>query len=70
MVFHKALSSSLPRAEKTDARPATKLSVAAGLITTAWSLAVAGYHMARNPLLSLLRDEDIFPQTREFRLEQ
>ena len=59
-IFHEVLNSSLPDAEKTDARlgDEAQLIVAAGLITTSWALTVASYHIAANPsILAQLRKE-------------
>lgn len=60
-IFHELLlSPEIPPAEKTDARLGDEalLVVAAGLVTTSWSLALATFHLARNPkIVAALREE-------------
>jgi cytochrome P450 len=53
-IFHELLNSDLPESEKTNARlgDEAQLIVAAGLITTSWSLTVASYHISANPEIS------------------
>lgn len=53
-IFHELLGNpELPPAEKTDERLGDEavLVIAAGLVTTSWALAVATFHLARNPAI-------------------
>lgn len=59
-IFHELLYSDLPAHETSDARlgDEAQLIVAAGLITTSWSLSVASFHISSNPdILRKLRAE-------------
>lgn len=60
-IFHELLNNpELPEEEKSDTRlgDEAQLLVSAGLLTTAWTLSVASYHLAANPTMTTrLREE-------------
>ena len=60
-IFHELLNNAeLPEEEKSDTRlgDEAQLLVSAGLLTTAWTLSVASYHLAANPdMTTRLREE-------------
>lgn len=60
-IFHELLNSAqLPEEEKSDTRlgDEAQLIISAGLLTTAWALSVASYHLALNPSMATrLREE-------------
>jgi len=53
-IFYELLHSDLPEEEKTDARlgDEAQLIIAAGLITTSWTLTVASFHIINDPQVS------------------
>jgi cytochrome P450 len=59
-IFQELLNSDLPEEEKSDARlgDEAQLIIAAGLITTSWTLSVASFHIISNPEIGRqLREE-------------